>query len=89
MLYNQLPHATVDIRVASSPLANHRWIPNEEAGTSPFSAYSLSREQTFACIAKFESGAFNFDPVAMKGVHAVSAGNSIFVSRNLLEDPCH
>jgi hypothetical protein len=106
-LYQWLPHATVELKVAHSPLWSHKWIPDHlptdnlpsdlplnnalETNHLPcynFRPYALSQEATFACIAKFESGTFNFTPSSMVGVLAISSGNSLFVARTMLQDPC-
>ncbi|KAF2466087.1 uncharacterized protein BDR25DRAFT_395909 [Lindgomyces ingoldianus] len=89
-LYKGLTNATVDLRVADRPLSKHQWIPrgSQSLRTEPFGTYPLTREQSLACIARFESGNFNFHPSAMNGVLAISSGNSIYVARCLLEDPC-
>jgi len=47
----------------------------------------LSRQATFSCIAFFESGGFNIDPIYLGNVIAISSGNSIFVAAPLLCDP--
>ena len=48
---------------------------------------SLNREQTFACIAFFDSGELNIDPMKLKGVLAMCHQNSIYVAGVLLSDP--
>jgi hypothetical protein len=89
-LYKGLSNATVELRAAEQPLSKHEWIPQDHQSHRhrPFAAFSLSREEMFACISKFESGSFNFHPSAMHGVLAISSGNSIYVARCLLQDPC-
>ncbi|OCK74985.1 hypothetical protein K432DRAFT_467647 [Lepidopterella palustris CBS 459.81] len=90
LLYKQLPNATVELKVAARPLAGHQWILQGDHiyQENQFGAFHLTQEQTFACIARFESGNFNFQPSAMKGVLAISSGNSMYVARCLLQDPC-
>ena len=48
---------------------------------------SLSREQSFACLAMFESGRFNIDPSLMEDVVALCSEDSIFVANSMLSDP--
>ncbi|KAL9079923.1 MAG: hypothetical protein Q9157_001215 [Trypethelium eluteriae] len=49
--------------------------------------YSLSRAQTFACIAMFEDRSVNLDPDSLQQLFALSAGNSIYVAMPLVCDP--
>jgi hypothetical protein len=91
-LYQNLRNATVELRAAEQPLFDHEWVP-QETRTEPsvfhvFNRYSLGREHMFACVAKFESGTFNFHSSAMNGVLAISSGNCIYVASCLLQDPC-
>ncbi|KAK0609430.1 hypothetical protein B0T14DRAFT_465885 [Immersiella caudata] len=48
---------------------------------------SLSREQSFACLAMFESGRFNIDPFLLADVVALCSEDSIFVAEMLLSGP--
>ncbi|KAF7537154.1 hypothetical protein G7054_g4005 [Neopestalotiopsis clavispora] len=50
-------------------------------------AGGLTRAQTFACIAMFESGHFNVDPSQLEEVVALGAEDSLFVAGILLSDP--
>jgi hypothetical protein len=86
--YQSLPSATVELKVASDPLCGHQWIPQGSILADTLGAFDLSEEQTFACVAKFESGNFNFQPSSMRGVHAISIGNSLYIAKCLLQDPC-
>lgn len=49
--------------------------------------YNLSRPATFSCIAMFESGNIDLDPIALNTVMALSSGDSIFVAAPILCDP--
>ncbi|KAL9034082.1 MAG: hypothetical protein Q9180_005601, partial [Flavoplaca navasiana] len=49
--------------------------------------YVLTKSQTFACLAMFESGQHDIDPRLLKDVMAMSSGDSIYVSAALLTDP--
>jgi hypothetical protein len=51
------------------------------------STYTMTRAQTFACIAMFENGHVNLDPRSLQQVMALSAGNSIYVAMPLTCDP--
>jgi hypothetical protein len=44
-------------------------------------------ERSFACLAMFESGQFDIAPQSLRGVFALSSGDSIFVCSALLADP--
>lgn len=76
-VYKQMPDATVAVSVLCQTLCCAHW-----------AAYkSLSRSQTFACIAMFDSGTLNIEPRMLKKVMAMSSGNSIYVAAPLLCDP--
>lgn len=91
-LYQNLRNATVELRAAEQPLFEHQWVPPERTRSSVlghvFYRHSLEREHMFACVAKFDSGTFNFHPSAMNGVLAISSGNCMYVASCLLQDPC-
>ncbi|MCJ1228957.1 hypothetical protein MMC12_005621 [Toensbergia leucococca] len=48
---------------------------------------TLDRPQTFACIAKFESGDLDLDPLDLKFTLALCSENSIYVAGVVLSDP--
>ena len=87
-LYRRLPNATVELTVADRALYGHQWIPKWQSAIDTFGPFHLTLEQTFACIAMFESGSFNFQASAMNGVLTISSGNSLYIARCLLQDPC-
>ncbi|RGP70083.1 hypothetical protein FSPOR_4195 [Fusarium sporotrichioides] len=47
----------------------------------------MTRQDSFACVAMFESGHLNIDPVRLTEVIALCYENSIFVAEILLRDP--
>ncbi|KAL8698815.1 MAG: hypothetical protein Q9224_001680 [Gallowayella concinna] len=49
--------------------------------------YALSRAQAFACLAMFESGQHDIDPIQLVDVMAMSSGNSLYISAAMLADP--
>lgn len=49
--------------------------------------YGLSLAGAFACIAMFESGAYDLDPCTLEHIFAMSSENSLFVAAFLLDDP--
>ena len=63
-VYKHLPNTTVAVSVLSQPLHWARW---ESSGY-------LSRPQTFACIARFESGNLSIEPTLLREVIAMSSG---------------
>ena len=103
-LYEQLPGATVSLRIIEQDLLESKWLPgpmrrllnNEsakdllmEAAENPVAFYldSMTRADSFACIAMFESGHFNIDPLQLCEVIALCSEDSIFVTGMLLSDP--
>lgn len=93
-VYKFLPKASVTLRVASRPLYQSKWVPvlyshlyGPKLPLGDLQPHVLSRAQTFACIAMFESGSFNLDPDTLGAVMAMSGGNSIYVAAHLLSDP--
>jgi len=62
----------------------HDMSRNDQTSSSPF---AFSREQTMACIAKFENVEIDLEPSSLKNVMALSCGNSIYVSAPLICDP--
>ena len=73
------------VGIISKPLHQAYWIP-EKSSDAGFNA--VSRSVKFACIAMLELGsACNLGPDALEHVMAMSSGNSIFTSTNLLTDP--
>ncbi|KAK0648697.1 hypothetical protein B0T16DRAFT_491439 [Cercophora newfieldiana] len=51
------------------------------------SAVDISLAVCFACIAMFETGEFNVHPASLRGVMALSTGDSIYVISDLVSDP--
>lgn len=57
------------------------------ASLVPATPISLSRQQSFACIAGFESGSIHLDPQELDYALAMCSENSIFVAAVALSDP--
>ncbi|KAH8659209.1 hypothetical protein BGZ60DRAFT_120559 [Tricladium varicosporioides] len=99
MVFKQLPSSTISLEIIKHvALASTRWALMAESAEqdyysptakdlSPLFPYNLSRPATFSCIAFFESGGFDVDPVHLGSVMAVASENSIFVATPLLRDP--
>lgn len=83
-LYQGLPGALVDLSIASKPLHKAKWVyvPPHESVTLP-----ASQARSFACIAMFELGTVDVDPLDLLGVTALSSGNSLYIAEYLLRDP--
>jgi len=97
-VYKLLDRATIALEVIQWELCNSKWIPRAYVSTgqrgidtkfaiSPFIGLSLSRRETFACIAMFETGTVDLDPASLDTVLAMSSGDSLFVAAPLLCDP--
>ncbi|MCJ1385801.1 hypothetical protein MMC17_008925 [Xylographa soralifera] len=85
-VYKNLPGATVAPDIMTRPLHSAYWIPSEDH-LFPHSNPLLRRESVFSCIAMLESGLYNFPPDNLREVMAISARNSLYVSKALLCDP--
>ncbi|PMD64787.1 uncharacterized protein K444DRAFT_205823 [Hyaloscypha bicolor E] len=82
-LYENLPGATIDLNAATKCVSRFSWVRDRADLDTSF----LTRAQSFACIANFESGGIDLDPDSLRNVMALSAGNSLFVAAALLRDP--
>lgn len=77
-LYHQLDGAKINLNVLGLRLDQTAWC---KLGIDDL------LEKTFACIAMFESGEFDIDPLSLQAVMALSSGDSIFAASSLLSDP--
>ena len=84
-VYSNLPGATIASGIVSRPLHKALWIPNDPI--LPYQTAPLPRQNLFACIAMFESGSYNLNPEDLRNVMAISARNSLYVSKTMLADP--
>ena len=100
LLYKNLPHASIDIRVLRQSLYSASWLPMSNAGVPPevlesFSCflalqpYYLDRAQAFACLTMFETGLPSPHPSQLSNVMAMSSEDSIYVAEALMCDPAH
>jgi hypothetical protein len=78
-----MPDATISTKALAQPITSGHWTAHEHSRH----VLSLTRPQTFACIAMFDSGTCDLNPSALQDVFAMSSGNSIYVSGALLCDP--
>lgn len=88
-IFKKMPGFTTPIKVAKTGIWKGKWIPKQGADLrTDQNDFRLSLEQTFACVTLFESGGFNLEPEHLREVMAISSGNSLFVPKVLLQDPC-
>lgn len=64
---------------------SRKMIPTE--CSAPLFRTRIKRSEVFACIAFFESGNIDIHPDHLNSVMAVSSGNSLYITLQLLEDP--
>ncbi|KAM5346222.1 hypothetical protein ACJ41O_009227 [Fusarium nematophilum] len=83
--YENLGGTTISLRIIERPLYRVNWVP--DGGFFQRMNWDLSRTQRFACIAFFESGAFDMSPASLSDVIAISTRNSLFISAILLSEP--
>lgn len=102
MVYDQLPGATVSLRIVDLQLYTAIWArkkfqdidPDDyqyplhaSSTSSEISFQRMSRAQAFGCIAMFESGRFNIRTEHLADVVALCTEDSIFVAGIMLRDP--
>ena len=82
-LFDHLPEATIALSVIQNPLHLAKW-----AQSSPSQAHGfLELGKDFSCLAMFETGSLDIDPLELKDVMAMSAENSLFMAQYILDDP--
>jgi hypothetical protein len=89
-VYASLRGASVAMKLSSFQLHDSNWLPHSRKTLhlgSGCRSIVLNRQQKLACIAMFESGAYNIVPSDLDDVMAISYRNSIFIARSLLCDP--
>ena len=80
---------TTPVKVAYTSVCKGKWIPKTGQHLSKGqNDFTLSLERGFACVTLFESGGFNLEPEHLREVLAISSGNSLFIPKILLQDPC-
>ncbi|KAI0451893.1 hypothetical protein F5B21DRAFT_360971 [Xylaria acuta] len=102
ILYDQLPGATISLRLVDMELHKASWLPDrllDEQGSQQWSQYvtlgtpatnwfrEMTRAEAFGCIALFESGRFNIKKEHLADVLTLCSEDSIFVSGIMLGDP--
>ncbi|KAM5386964.1 hypothetical protein ACJZ2D_000257 [Fusarium nematophilum] len=97
-VYEGLDGATVNLEVLNLTLSEIRWVQAQEPSRKyyprempPVQSADGNLAPTladiFACVAMFDSGYFDIDPLSLRGVFALSSGDSIYVASRLLDDP--
>ncbi|TVY15702.1 hypothetical protein LARI1_G005736 [Lachnellula arida] len=89
-VYKDIPGATISTTIASQPLWESKWFSHEfslkkREATAKRGLHNYAR--IFACIAMFDTGMYNLDPVGLSTVFALSSGNSIYVAAPVMDDP--
>jgi hypothetical protein len=85
-VYKNLTDARIAVKVANTPIHRAKWAgPGQSSDCSQ--RLTLTLAETFSCIARFESGTLDIDPVALQSVMAMSSENSLFIASSLLGDP--
>ncbi|KAI1263177.1 hypothetical protein F5Y18DRAFT_132046 [Xylariaceae sp. FL1019] len=97
LIYDQLPGATISLRLVELQLGRSRWLPEafgmfldtegHEHGDALSWLLHMTRAQAFGCIAMFESGRLNIATEHLADVVALCTEDSIFVSEIMLRDP--
>lgn len=78
-IFENFPEATIALSVMKQPLGEAKWCKHDPQASALGKALS--------CLAFFETGSVNVDPVELKDVMAMSAGNSLFMAGFLFNDP--
>lgn len=92
-LYDNLPGATVDLKLMIGQIHDAHWIPQLMRSWDSYwesalkSAAALTCSQKFACITMFESGHYNLLPSDLDENFAISSRNRLYVSSLLFRDP--
>lgn len=86
-VYNSFSGATISIRVVSDGLYNKTWAHYGRWDCPHTIPDHLTRALDFAVIAWFESGSLDLDLATLDPVMAIASGNSIFVTKALLQGP--
>ena len=82
-IFGELSNSSANLAITSKPLHTWQWRSAPREGQEPSLAHA------FACIAAFETGNLDLDPVDISkaAVMALSYGNSMYVAERLLSDP--
>ncbi|KAI0850815.1 hypothetical protein F5Y00DRAFT_268206 [Daldinia vernicosa] len=86
-LYDDLPGATISVGILKQPLGLSHWATNIWDCLPEEGEPKLWRSTKFSCLAMMESGVHNIHPDHLEPVMAMAAGNSIYASEALLQDP--
>ncbi|KAI1754916.1 hypothetical protein F4782DRAFT_528266 [Xylaria castorea] len=102
IMYNQLPGATISLRLVDMELHKASWLPDsfaeEQDNLRMYQHWiprisatdwfqKMTRAEAFGCIALFESGRFNIKKEHLADVLTLCSEDSIFVAGIMLGDP--
>lgn len=83
-VFDKLPGAKVDLRVTLASLSGAKWWQSTRYEYN----HRLGLSATLSCIAYFETGGLDIDPISIgRDTFALSHNASLFVASNLLRDP--
>ncbi|KAH8691710.1 hypothetical protein GQ44DRAFT_695516 [Phaeosphaeriaceae sp. PMI808] len=83
-VYDELPGATLDVRVLDSPIMATQWVSHLLRDEQNM---GCNRETALACITYFETGKSDVSPDYLHDIFAMSSEDSIYISKQLLCDP--
>jgi hypothetical protein len=89
-VYKLLPTSTIAMStILFHDLYKARWVPGWTASSQSMkhTPEVMTRAQTFACLAMFETGTLDLSPSSLGNVMAMASGDSLFISNTLLCDP--
>lgn len=88
-ILSQCSRVTLPMKLANVRLNRGKWLPRQAHTSVPVKHLmsKMSRSDTFACICMLESGGLEIDPSHFDKAFALSAGNSIYVAKAIMNDP--
>lgn len=78
-LFKHLPGATIALSVMKQPLHEAKWWK--------FGSKLSGVGHALSCLALFETGSVDVNPMELQDVMAMSAGNSLFMAEYIFDDP--
>lgn len=79
-VYDELPGATLDVRVLDSPIMATQWVSHLLRNEQDM---GCNRETALACITYFETGKSDVSPNYLHDVFAMSSEDSIYISKQV------
>ena len=78
-VFSGFPDASIALSIIKNPLSEPRWSQQRDL------SFCLGR--SFSCLAMFETGVLDIDPIELNNIMAMSAANSLFMAEFLFSDP--